>query len=752
MLHSISRWRRIKDRTGALVAAACGIGIIAALALMLGYLTWEAATLSLPSDMKPLGEWKPVTEQGRDQRQLWIGHRGGKALEVSASGARFVDIISGESEVLGSWPERLRPGLVLRNSASTGAGDLGLALDKDGQVLLFQPGFRMRWQEGTDDYHSGEMHPELAFPLGVEPLSAPLPQLPDLARFEVDERSLRLLASVGNRIYLLRWALRASPFGDGMRVGAAQMLNWQTVSAPQEIFLGANGLVYLLGGDGRLDLLRPEFGRGGEAKVLETRRLLGSGTSLSTASLLLGGRSLVVADDRGGLALWRYTRSGEDQGARLRHIRDYQSADSRSASSRVVTLRPEPQRKGFFAFDAGGGVRLYYMGESAPEYQRTLLPDEPVHSAWLGPAGRQLLVVAGKLQGYWHSSSEYSDVSAALLWARQWYEGYGGPDWVWQSTSADTDFEPKFSLMPLVVGTLKGAFYAMLFAVPVALLAAIYVARFMAPAARAIAKPSIEILAALPTVILGFLGALWLAPLVAKQLSGVLLGIALLPLSLLLFAALLQVLPAHLRRLIPEGWEFVPALPLCVLVFAACVASAPVLDASLFDGDFIIWMDDTLGLVYEQRNAAIVGMAMSFAVIPTIFSIAEDALFQAPKSLLEGGLALGATTWQAVVLIIVPTASPGIFSAIMIGLGRAVGETMVVVMATGNTPLMDWLPFTGMRTLSANIAVEMPEAEIGSSHFHLLFLSAMLLFLMTFAANSGAEYIRHRLRMRYANL
>ena len=159
-----------------------------------------------------------------------------------------------------------------------------------------------------------------------------------------------------------------------------------------------------------------------------------------------------------------------------------------------------------------------------------------------------------------------------------------------------------------------------------------------------------------------------------------------------------------------------------------------------------------MGIDYEQRNSLIVGFAMGFAVIPTIFSISEDAIFGVPKHLTRGSLALGATTWQTLTRVILLTASPGIFSAIMIGLGRAVGETMIVVMATGNTAIMDMNIFEGFRALSANIAVEMPETEVDSTHYRILFLGALVLFIATFFFNTAAEVVRQRLRTKYSSL
>jgi phosphate transport system permease protein len=158
---------------------------------------------------------------------------------------------------------------------------------------------------------------------------------------------------------------------------------------------------------------------------------------------------------------------------------------------------------------------------------------------------------------------------------------------------------------------------------------------------------------------------------------------------------------------------------------------------------------ETFKLSFDQRNAFVVGMVMGFAVVPIIFTISEDALSSVPPGLTAASLALGATRWQTALHVVLPSASPGIFSATMVGFGRAVGETMIVLMATGNTPVMDWNIFNGFRTLSANIAVEIPEAPVGGTLFRSLFLAALLLFIMTFVVNTAAEVIRQRMRMKY---
>jgi phosphate transport system permease protein len=160
------------------------------------------------------------------------------------------------------------------------------------------------------------------------------------------------------------------------------------------------------------------------------------------------------------------------------------------------------------------------------------------------------------------------------------------------------------------------------------------------------------------------------------------------------------------------------------------------------------------GLVdtYVQRNTLVVGFAMGFAVIPLIYTIAEDALNAVPEHLRAASLGCGATPWQTAVYVVLPTALSGVFSAVMIGMGRAVGETMIVVMAAGNTPILDWNIFNGLRALSATIAVELPEAVKDGTLYRVLFLSGLVLFAMTFVINTVAEIVRLRFRKRATQL
>ena len=292
----------------------------------------------------------------------------------------------------------------------------------------------------------------------------------------------------------------------------------------------------------------------------------------------------------------------------------------------------------------------------------------------------------------------------------------------------------------------------MLISVPLAILGAIFTAYFMTQRMRTIVKPTIEVMEALPTVVLGFLAGLWLAPLVDNNLAGVLLCILLLPASMVLASYVWHVLPESVTSRVAPGWEAALLMPVLIATIWLVFQIGHPIEAYFFGGDMPNWLSNELGISYEQRNSLVVGIAMGFAVTPNIFSIAEDAIFSVPKSLTSGSLALGATPWQTLIGVVLLTASPGIFSAIMIGLGRAVGETMIVLMATGNTAVMDFSLFTGFRTLAANIGVEMPEAGVGETHYRLLFLSALVLFAFTFFFNTIAELVRQRLREKYQTI
>jgi phosphate transport system permease protein len=506
-----------------------------------------------------------------------------------------------------------------------------------------------------------------------------------------------------------------------------------------------DGQTALYGGTARGEILWWPLAEGQPGQV----RTASAGPSAITAlDLLIGGRSLVVGQENGALSVWLQTREREEEDVfRLTRVRDFPRHDGP-----VRQIAPSERGKGFLALGDGGKLGLYYSTS-----QRTLWTgDTPIQNGtglfYTPKTDGVYLAGEGRLAEI-DVLNPHPEVTWKTLFGKVWYEGYDEPAHVWQSSSGSDDFEPKLSLTPLLVGTLKGTFYSLLLAIPLGVLGAMYTSQFMHPSYKRVLKPMVEIMASLPSVVLGFLAGLWLAPRIEDAMPALALMPAVLPLLVLAAGfAWNRLTPRAFRGRFRTGTEAI--LFVFVLAFGMwlCFQLSGPFEKLAFGGSFPGWLGETTGLAYDQRNAVVVGLAMGFAVIPIIFAIAEDAFSNVPPNLVAGSLALGADRWQTVTRVVLPTASPGIFSAIMIGFGRAVGETMIVLMATGNTPIMDWNPFNGFRTLSANIAVEIPEAPHGSTLYRTLFLAGLLLFVVTFLINTIAELVRQRLRERYSQL
>ena len=474
---------------------------------------------------------------------------------------------------------------------------------------------------------------------------------------------------------------------------------------------------------------------------------VGTGAPITALAFLLGDRTLVAGDSHGRVSTWQVVPPPQGGARRLTRVYDF----TRHAGP-VVAISTSKRDKGFVTADAAGQLHLNY-GTSGQTLISPRAPDGDLKAVVITPKSDGLVVANGK-GGWtqWHVDNPHPEITLRTVFGRVWYEGYSKPEYVWQSTGGTDDFEAKFSLTPLIYGTLKGTFYALLFAVPLALLAATYVSEFMHPAVKGYVKPVVEIMAALPSVVLGFLAGLWLAPMIERIVPGLFLLPLVLTVCILSAFALWRALPMAFRGRFKTGTEVFLLLPVVILGAWIAFSLGGLVEATLLGGSYRGWLLSALGLTYDQRNSLVVGVAMGFAVIPIIFTIAEDSLSNVPQHLRAGSLALGATRWQTALRIVLPTGSPGIFSAIMIGFGRAVGETMIVLMATGNTPVMDWSIFNGFRALSANIAVELPEAPEGGTLFRVLFLAAFLLFCLTFAVNTVAELVRLKLRQKYRYL
>lgn len=194
--------------------------------------------------------------------------------------------------------------------------------------------------------------------------------------------------------------------------------------------------------------------------------------------------------------------------------------------------------------------------------------------------------------------------------------------------------------------------------------------------------------------------------------------------------------PRWLREIVKPGIELLAGFPSVVIGFF-CLATVATFIQDTFDTEF-------------RLNALVGGIGLSLAVIPIIFTIAEDALSAVPKTLREASLALGSTEWQTAYRVMLPAAAPGVFAAVLLGVGRAFGETMIAIMATGNAPFGSWSIFAPARTVAATIGSEMGEVVWGSEHYGVLFLLGAALFVVSFALNAVTElYVKQRLMKRF---
>ncbi len=466
--------------------------------------------------------------------------------------------------------------------------------------------------------------------------------------------------------------------------------------------------------------------------------------TLTSVSWMSAGQALLAGYQSGRLQQWMLLPNHEGQ-VRLQLAKELSGGDSA-----IVKIASENNRRGFATLAADGQLAIHYSALTRPLARfNTGITD--ADALVFGNDNQLLSVYQRDRLHQFNVRNPHPEISWQTLWHSVWYEGFSRPDFVWQPSSGSDDYQPKFSLVPLTVGTLKAALYAMLFAAPLAIMAAIYTACFLPSAARRRITGCIELMAAFPTVILGFIAAVWLAPVIEGHLLALLLWLLFLPLSILALAALWPYLPAAWQRRVTDGREIVLLMVWLLAISGLIFVLANQLDGALFDGGIRSYLDQQ-GIYYEQRNALIIGIAMGFAVVPGIFAIADDVLYRVPAQLTRGALALGATPWQTVLRISLPLAAPGLIAAMLVGFGRAIGETMILLMATGNSPVTNFNLFEGLRSLTATLAIELPEATVGSSHFRVLFVAALLLLLFTFVANTAAEVIRQRLRKKYQRL
>lgn len=624
-------------------------------------------------------------------------------------------------------------------TSTLGKGPFAVGLS-DGRIIPLDVKFTISFPGG---FRKIEPNVVMAEPIQVDASSRPIRRL----AYSAPESGPIAAAAVGPKdVALVTVRERKALIGPSRKEEARAQLSLPVEGEITALIIDERG-DNLFAGTSSGEVVRVDLANPNEPKVAGPVRVTGQGgPGISILGFLIGDRTLIIGDAAGGINSWQLLR--DDQGKDyLQKVHTFQPH-----SGPVVAFSSSQRDKGFITADVSGTAYVHY-GTTGKTFLAVQAKGEDVKGVTFAPKANGFVIIdaAGRLS-QWALHNPHPEITLRSLFGKVWYEGYGAPEYVWQSTGGTDDFEAKFSLTPLIFGTLKGTFYAMLFAVPIALLSALYASQFMHPAVKGVVKPVVEIMAALPSVVLGFIAGLWLAPIVEKYAPGIMLMPMIIPALILCVLLLWRMLPTQSRIWLKPGAEVFFLVPVALLGGWLAISLGGLFESVVFDGDYRSWLLRVLGLTYDQRNSLVVGFAMGFAVIPIIFTIAEDSLSNVPQHLRAGSLALGATPWQTAMRVILPTASPGIFSAIMIGFGRAVGETMIVLMATGNTPVMDWSMFNGFRALSANIAVELPEAPAGGTLYRVLFLAAFLLFVMTFLVNTVAELVRLRLRRKYRYL
>jgi len=739
--NDVQKWRLIKDSIARYGVVAGGIGVIIAVVLIFFYLLYVVFPLFLPASAEPVGQYAlPEHNQGKTltmsmEEQNEIAVRFTDSGQVVFFQAATGKVVLNQRVAI---PEGAQiTSFAIGNPTHKNAVIYGFS---NGKAVITQPDYKVTYPNNVR-----VISPSLEYPSGEEALiiddaGAPIEKI----AFAMDDNATTIVAKAADKLHLIGFAKEESLFSEEASLERTESL----INVPAEgidfLLLDKEGRnLYLASTKGRLAFY--DISDKSSPSLKQAQQIVADGQTITSMAFLNGDLSVMVGDSSGAVAQGTLVRDTNNRPG-LQKIRSFNVSDQA-----IMDIKSEQRRKGFLTVDKAGEIGIFHSTAEKTLIKKTI--DGGISAVALAPRANAVLLQAndGNIH-FWTIDNEHPEVSFKALWQKVWYESYPSPDYVWQSSAANNDFEPKYSLTPLVFGTLKAAFYAMLVAIPLALMGAIYTAYFMTPSMRQYVKPAIEIMGALPTVILGFLAGLWLAPFMEQHLAGVFCFLFLTPAIIMLFAFGWQYLPKSFLEKMPEGWDAALLIPVIIISGWFTFSISTPLEIVLFHGSLHDWLKNSLGIGYDQRNAMVVGIAMGFAVIPSIFSIAEDAIFSVPKHLTVGSLALGATPWQTMAKVVLLTASPGIFSAIMIGFGRAVGETMIVLMATGNTPVMDLSIFQGMRTLAANIAVEMPESEVDSSHYRVLFLAALVLFTFTFIFNTLAELIRQRLREKYSSL
>ncbi|MFC4700313.1 ABC transporter permease subunit [Glaciecola siphonariae] len=456
-------------------------------------------------------------------------------------------------------------------------------------------------------------------------------------------------------------------------------------------------------------------------------------------------RTVYIWSEQNGARLWR--SSNIDGRFLLSEVSPIEDAEDAA----ILEWAFDRQTMVAIARTADDSLRIFNSATNEVVNQHSLVRSESASSEHASSAQKM----------HWHNQALYVVYEDKLsvyqlknpagittwksLFEQVQYSGYQSAQYIWQTSQSAEFAQAKYSLIPLIIGSLKAAVLALFVAIPLSLGAAIYTAYFASARVRSRVKPSIEMIEAIPSVIIGFVAAVWLAPFAERSLFALLALVISLPFVIFALAALhswvkqtdiyLKIQPFYL---VMSASTF---LVLMLGVFHGFTALQSVLDSSAMGSSDGILSDLTL-----SKTTVVVALALGVAVAPTIYSLVDDALYEVPDGVKQAAFALGATELQTLLKVVLVVALPSIISAIMLGLGRAFGETMIVLMVTGNTPIADWDLLSGLRSLTSNLTIELQESSSATAHYHILFLTAAILFAFTFFINTVASLMKQRLQ------
>lgn len=726
---------RRKDKIATSLIKTCGILVIVCVLAILALIVKVTLPLFLPSRLMDAKVVPLAPETGT--MPLAIGADGyGEVLHIISQEGDISFLDAATGSVLSRQPLGGAGANPIRRIEQYKNAFYNI-LRQDGSLAMIE----VRYQPAFDQAGKRTIEPSFRIVRSWPAPVAPERLVVSLGRVSEENRFSRIDLLTDNTITISHEKTTTDLFDNQKTETAAIRIDEELPGRITVLTLDDQGSTLYAGTDNGY-VVQWDLRANGTALKTDTFAATESSSTISALGLVFGGQSLVVGSGRGTLETWMPVPAETNSSVKKMH----KIHVLKSHAGPVDTILASRRNKTIYTM-AKGAIHADHMTSE------NHLFEAPVSARMFGVSQKDNSLVALDENGQvhlWIIANPHPEASLKTLFGKVWYEGYSRPEFVWQSSSQSDDAEPKLSLAPLIFGTMKGTFYAMLFSIPVAIFGAVYTSQFTSYNFRKNIKPIIEVMASVPSVVIGFLIALWLAPIVERSLFPLVVSLFVLPLLFTTAMVLIQPLYKN-RRLVNrlKGYEFLLTLPLLLLGGWLAVQLAPSLESLLFNGNFKFWLYQDMGMRFDQRNCIIIAFGLGVCVIPIIFSITEDAISNIPPSLTAASLALGASRWQTVWRVILPSASPGIFAAMIIGFGRAVGETMVVLMATGNTPIMDWSIFNGMRTLAANIAVEIPEAPVFGTLYRILFLCATVLFTLTFILNTGAEIVRERLRKKY---